>query len=550
MIDLTRGRSGCYIVAKRNELNDMAQTEDQQPPKLVPICSIGASAGGVAALQALFRQLPTDLGLAYVVILHLNPDEPSALSDILSVCTRMPVHQVNDGLTFKPNNVYVIPPDRELVIEGDNITARAFSEPRGHRAPIDLFFRSAATGRGDGVAIVLSGAGSDGALGVGAVKEAGGIIMVQEPAEASFASMPQSAIASGMADFLAPISRLAERLIEVAHSKEAVRSLDVDGAANELRRIVALLRARTGHDFSSYKRATVLRRVMRRMQVCRTATFSDYADYLLTHPDEAQHLFYDLLISVTMFFRDEASFEALARQVIKPTFETATADGDESIRVWVVGCATGEEAYSVAMLLHEEMARQKASVPFQIFATDLDERALATAREGLYPRTIEADVSQERLQRFFIDEGSHYRVRNELRENVLFAKHSILKEPPFMRLDLITCRNLLIYLERTVQAQVCSIFHYGLRPGRYLFLGSAETVDAAADLFAPLDRQARIYSSSACRASPADPAAVRSSRADCQSRPSGNPGRGAHSISSGSSRGGIGEQCTGKCACR
>ncbi len=470
----------------------------EAPPahKFVPVCAIGASAGGVVALHNLFRQVPDDLGLAYVVILHLNPEEPSALSEILALCTKMPVHQVNDGPPLKPNCVYVIPPDRELVIDGDNVTARPFSEPRGQRALIDKFFRSVAAGRGDGVAIILSGAGSDGALGVGAMKEAGGIIMVQEPAEAGFPSMPQSAIATGMADFVAPIARLAERLAEVARSKEAVRSLDMDGAANDLRRIVGLLRSRIGHDFSSYKRATVLRRVQRRMQVCRKLTLADYADHLLTTPEEAQYLFSDLLISVTMFFRDEAAFEALARQAVWPLLETTMAESEDGIRIWVVGCATGEEAYSVAMLMHEQMAQQKATVPFQIFATDLDDGALATAREGRYPRTIEADVSEDRLARFFVDEGQHYRVRKELRENVIFAKHSILREPPFMRLDLITCRNLLIYLERAVQAQVCSIFHYGLRPGRFLFLGSAETTDAASDLFAPVDRQARLYASS------------------------------------------------------
>ncbi|WP_246091576.1 chemotaxis protein CheB [Aliirhizobium smilacinae] len=461
----------------------------------IPICAIGASAGGVEVLQSLFRQIPPDLGLAYVVIVHLSPDEPSALSEILSVCTSMPVHQVDSHLELSANCVYVISPDHELVIEGDSILARHFAEPRGRRAPIDMFFRSIASARGDGVAIVLSGAGSDGALGVTAVKEAGGVIMVQDPSEAGFPSMPQNAIATGAADFVAPISRLAGYLAEVARSKDAVRSLDMAGSANDLRRIVALLRSRVGHDFSAYKRATVMRRVIRRMQVCRAKSLADYADYLTTTPEEAQNLFSDLLISVTMFFRDEHAFEALARQAIRPLITAFEAESDDSLRVWVVGCATGEEAYSIAILLHEEMARQDVKIPLQIFATDLDEAALALAREGRYPRAIDADVSQERLARFFIDEGTHFRVRKELRESVLFAKHSVLKEPPFMRLDLITCRNLLIYLERALQAQVCSLFQYGLRTGRYLFLGSAETVDVATDLFATVDRQARIYTS-------------------------------------------------------
>ena len=462
-------------------------------PGFVPVCAIGASAGGVTALQALFRHLPTDLGLAYVVILHLAPDQPSALAEILSSCTKMPVHLVEDGPTLKRDSVFVIPPDRELVIDGDSVTARPFSEPRGRRAPVDLFFRSIAAARGDGIAVVLSGAGADGALGVRAVKEAGGVVMVQDPAEAEFSSMPQNAIASGAADFVAPIARLIDRLREVAHSKEAVRSLDMDGAANDLRRIVAFLRARTGHDFSSYKRATVLRRVLRRTQVCRLDTLSGYADHLYANPEEAKELFGDLLISVTSFFRDARAFEALDHHTLKPLFDALEPGSEEGVRGWVVGCATGEEVYSIAILLLEEMHRRKLFVPIQIFATDLDEGALATAREGRYPRTIEADVSDERLGRFFVDEGTHYRVRKDLRELVLFASHSVLKEPPFMRLDLISCRNLLIYMERSLQQQVYAIFHYGLKLGGSLFLGSAETVDSASDLFAAVDREARIY---------------------------------------------------------
>ncbi len=458
----------------------------------VPVCAIGASAGGVTALQQLFRLLPDDLGLAYVVILHLAPDQPSALSEILSVCTRMPVHEIQDGPPLRANCVFVIPPDRELVIEGDNVTARSFDEPRGRRAPIDKFFRSVAAARGDGIAVVLSGAGADGAQGVRSVKEAGGVIMVQEPADAPFPSMPQNAIATGVADFVAPLPRLAERLVEVAHSKEAVRSLDMDGSANDLRRIVAFLRARTGHDFSSYKRSTIMRRVVRRMQVCHTDTTAAYADYLLTTPEEAKELFSDLLISVTMFFRDPRAFDALERLAIKPVFDQRDPARDETVRAWIVGCATGEEAYSVAMLLHEEASRRKLHSQIQVFATDLDEGALATAREGRYPRTIEADVREDRLERFFTNEGTHYRVRKELRDSVVFASHSVVKDPPFMRLDLITCRNLLIYLERTLQQQLCAVFHHSLKPSHFLFLGSAETAETAA--FTPLDRDARIYS--------------------------------------------------------
>ena len=455
-----------------------------------PICAIGASAGGVAALRSLFQQLPVDLGLAYVVVVHLAPDHPSALGEILAACTSMPVRQVEDGPALRPDHVYVIPPDAELVIDGERVTARPFTEPRGRRAPIDMVFRSIAASRGEGLAVVLSGAGSDGATGVGAIKEAGGVVFVQDPGEAEFPMMPRSAIAVGVADFVAPVAGLAQRIGEVARSSEAVRALDPEGAADDLRRIVDFLRARTGHDFSSYKRATVMRRVARRMQVRRIDTLDAYAEHLRREPEEAQELFGDLLISVTMFFRDPTAFEALAAKAVGPVLDEA---GEEGVRAWVVGCATGEEAYSLAILTLEEMARRRVHTPVQIFASDLDEGALATAREGRYPRSIEADVSEERLRRFFVDEGTHYRIRREVRDLVLFASHSVLKDPPFMRLDLVTCRNLLIYLERSLQGQLCRLFHYGLAPDRYLFLGSAETADATPELFASVDREARLY---------------------------------------------------------
>lgn len=466
------------------------QSAERPGPHPTPICAIGASAGGVVALRNLFRQLPPDLGVAYVVILHLSPEHPSVLAEILGTCTKMEVVQVDDSPKLKPDCVYVIPPDRELVITGDHITARNFSEPRGQRAPVDQFFRSVAQARGDGMAVILSGSGADGSNGVRAIHEGGGVIFAQEPAEAEFPPMPQIAIATGMVNFIAPIARLAERIAEVAHSKQAVRSLDSDAAANDLRRIVAFLHTRTGHDFSSYKRATIRRRVLRRMQICRKDNLRDYGEVVRTTPEEAQELFADLLISVTHFFRDPATFDVLASQVIGPLVEGAGSDG---IRVWTAGCATGEEAYSVAILLLEEMERRKLKLPLQIIASDLDEGALRTGREGRYPRSIEADVSPDRLQAYFVDEGTHFRIRKEVRDRVLFASHSVLKDPPFMRLDLITCRNLLIYLERSLQDQVLRLFHYGLKPGGCLFLGSAETAESTTDLFKPVDREARLF---------------------------------------------------------
>ena len=302
--------------------------------------------------------------------------------------------------------------------------------------------------------------------------------------------MPRSALATGVADFVAPTPRLVERIVEVSRSKEALRRLDADGAEADLRRIIAFLRARIGHDFSNYKRATLLRRVGRRMQVTRRPDMGSYAEYLVTNPEEAQELFGDLLISVTQFFRDPDAYCALREQAIGPLTEGADEAG---IRAWAVGCATGEEAYSLAILMLEEAERRGKAVPVQIFASDLDEGALGTACEGRYPASIEADVTEERLKRWFVREGPHYRIKKEVRDCVLFATHSVLKDPPFMHLDLISCRNLLIYLERELQGQVCTLFHYGLKPHGVLFLGSAESVEMTPDAFFMVDREARLY---------------------------------------------------------
>lgn len=469
----------------------MPEHGQPEAPSATPICAIGASAGGVRALQDFFANIRDDLGLAYVVVVHLAPDRPSVLAEILATRTTMPVHQVDDSPRLRPNCVWVIPPDRELVIDGDDVTARPFTEARGRRAPIDMFFRSVAAARGDGIAVVLSGAGADGALGVRAIKEGGGLVFAQDPGEAEYPMMPRSAIATGMVDLSAPVVRLAERIAEVTRNKQALRQIIDVGVEEELRQVIALLRARTGHDFANYKRATVMRRVLRRMQVMRLTGIGAYYRYLQASPEEVQDLFSDLLISVTMFFRDGDVFDKLRNHVIGAIFDRL--DDKRAIRVWVAGCATGEEAYSIAMLLMEEADRRGVHPTIQIFATDIDDHALAIAREGRYPKAIETDVSEERLKRFFFDDSGWYHARKELRDVVLFALHSALKDPPLIRLDLVSCRNLLIYLQRDLQRQLCGVFHYALRPGGFLFLGSAETVDAGPPLFDTIDRESRLY---------------------------------------------------------
>jgi two-component system, chemotaxis family, CheB/CheR fusion protein len=456
----------------------------------VPVVGIGASAGGIRALQDLFGALPAHPGAAMVVIVHLDPSHASELASILQLRTVMPVTQVNGRVPLEADHVYVIPPDRRLLISGSDIATAPFEERRGQRAPIDLFFRSLAAEHGDGWVVVLTGSGSDGSVGVRAVKEHGGIILVQDPAEAEYPMMPRAAIAAG-ADFVLPLSGIATQLVQLIRAKAEASADPADAGDEEmLRRILAHIRAKTGQDFASYKRATVSRRILRRMQVVQTDKLGSYFAYLRSHPEEVQALFNDLLISVTSFFRDAQAYTALAERVIPGLSDR---DPGQPIRVWVPGCATGEEAYSIAILLLEEAARRDTRHLIQVFASDLDAGALATARAGRYPTAIAADVSAERLARFFTLEGDHYVVRPELRDLVVFAVHGLLKDPPFSRLDLISCRNLMIYLERDLQEQACRTFAYALSPRGHLFLGSSETADHPPGLFAVVDREARIY---------------------------------------------------------
>jgi two-component system, chemotaxis family, CheB/CheR fusion protein len=460
-------------------------------PRSFPVAGIGASAGGVQALQTFFDTLPEHVGAALVVIVHLDPEHQSDMTRILAARTKMPVHQVDKPLPLEPDHVYVIPPNRRLFMTDHEISAAEFDQPRGQRAPIDLFFRSLSEQRGEGFAIILTGAGSDGAVGVKAVKESGGVILVQDPNEAEYPSMPRSAMTS--ADFVLPVRDLAHQFVELVRSREHLNLGKLDSEDDALRRILGYLRVRTGHDFSKYKRATMLRRIARRMQVAGQGELEDYVTYIRDHPEEMQALFGDLLISVTNFFRDPHCFKELAEHVIYNLFEGR--EPGNPIRVWVPGCATGEEAYSIAILLHEEAARRQARPELQVFATDLDLVALATAREGAYPESIAADVSEDRLKRFFAKEGDRYRIKREVRDFMLFTEHSLLKDPPFSHVDFISCRNVLIYLDRELQNQVCATFNYALVRDGYLFLGSSETVDTPGQLFRVVSREARIFQS-------------------------------------------------------
>jgi two-component system, chemotaxis family, CheB/CheR fusion protein len=463
-------------------------------PRTFPVVALGASAGGLCALREFFENLPPGVDAAFVVIVHLDPAQPSELGRILADHTRMPVSEVRSGVAVEPNHVYVISPDLRLRMTGEILAAEEFDQPEARRTPIDFFFRSLADQINDDFAIVLSGAGADGALGAKAIKEAGGTVLVQEPEEAEYGSMPRSAIAAAVADIICPVRELARRLADLVGQRRNLCDEPPEKADEEdVQRILSHLRVRTGHDFGNYKGSTVRRRISRRMQVRRAGTHREYLRLLRENPEESQALFSDLLISVTTFFRDPGAFEKLQQTVVPKLFVEKTSS--DAIRVWIAGCATGEEAYSMAMLLTEEAERREIRPEIQIFASDLDATALLVAREGRYPLTIEADVGKERLQRFFRREIDHYRVSPELREMVLFARHSLLKDPPFSKLDLISCRNLLIYLNRDLQRRICGVFHFGLQPGGFLFLGSCENVDGSAGMFRIVDRDARIYES-------------------------------------------------------
>ncbi|ACB97368.1 chemotaxis protein CheB [Beijerinckia indica] len=456
------------------------------------IVGIGASAGGVKALQTFFEALHTETDAAFVIIVHLDPEVPSELAAILANHTKMPVAQIDNTALLEGGHVYVIAPNRRLHIADHLVTALPLDEPRSQRAPIDWFFRSLADQHSNCYAVILTGAGTDGAIGVKAIKEAGGIVLVQDPEEAEYGSMPRSAIATQVADFVLPVRDLAKRLNELlAHHTQVPLLSPQEQNEDLLRRILAHVRIRTGHDFSQYKRATLLRRIARRAQVMRKESLADYYLYLRDNAEEAQALFGDFLISVTTFFRDPKAFATLVQTAIPQLFESKEAGS--TIRVWVPGCATGEEAYTIGILLLEEASRHEIRPEIQVFGSDLDTGALAIAREGRFPATIETDLTEERLRRFFQREGDHYRVRRELRDIVLFANHSLLKDPPFSRLDMISCRNLLIYMDRELQQQVCNTFHYALNPGGFLFLGSSESAEQPSGLFRPIDREARLY---------------------------------------------------------
>ena len=491
----------------QQESQDIPSPEDAKAPdqevKLetseslwLPIVGVGASAGGLEAFEQFFTNMPSDSGIAFVLVQHLDPTHKSILNELVSRYTKMKVYEVKDGMKVEPNCIYIIPPNRDMAILHGTLQVMEPESPYGHREPIDFFLRSLAQDQGEhSICIILSGTGTGGTLGLKSVKEEGGMAMVQVPESAKYDGMPRSAIATGLVDYILPPDKMPEQLINyVQHvlGKLPWKAVALVPDKNDwLQKIFILLRSQTGHDFSLYKKNTILRRVERRMTVNQIDKIADYVSYLQKNQGELDTLFKEILIGVTNFFRDPAGFELLTEKVIAPIFENR--DSNQPVRIWVPACSTGEEAYSIAMLIKEYEEKHAQVIQAQIFATDIDAYAIETARAGIYPDSIAVDVSPERLKRFFTKENNTFHIIKSIRDMLIFAKQDVIKDPPFTKIDLISCRNLLIYMEEELQKKLISLFCYSLNQNGYLFLGTAETIGGFTDLFTTIDRKWKIF---------------------------------------------------------
>lgn len=462
------------------------------------IVGIGASAGGIDALKAFFSRVPVDIGIAFVIVQHLDPNYESALPSIIAGSSVLPVHVAADGTLVVSNHIYVIPPDAILTIKEGKLRLSRPAPAVARRTSVNTFLISLAEDQGENaVGIILSGFGSDGALGIAAVKEHGGLTLSQADFDhQAMRGMPQSAASAGFVDHVLAVENMPQALLDYRQHRLICDShKGADGIRQDLpshlATICAVLQGRLGRDFSDYKSGTLMRRIQRRMHVLQIEKVADYINQLRSLPHEAEDLFRELLISVTRFFRDQETFEVLEAKIIPEL--VGDKSSNDPIRIWVAGCATGEEAYSIAILLKEALLRSDSHRRGQIFATDVDDRAITVARAGLYPGTIVTDISADRLGRNFLKEDGSYRVTKDIREMCLFSVHDLVKDPPFSRIDLVSCRNLLIYFGPQLQQRVVTTFHYALRPDRYLFVGPSESVASQSQLFAPLDRRHRLY---------------------------------------------------------
>ncbi len=461
-----------------------------------PIVGIGASAGGLEALETFFSHMPHDSNIAFVVIQHLSPRHKSIMGSLLAKCTEMEVLEMQDGMKIEPNRVYLNPPDKNVVIINGALQLMTPVRTGSINLPIDCFFRSMAEDLGEkAICIILSGTATDGTLGLKTVKGEGGIAMVQDPESAKYDGMPRSAIATGVVDFILSVEKIPGELIKYVKAPyigapKKIRVAD-DKFGNYVQKVFSLIRTATGHDLSHYKQTTIRRRIERRMAVHQIDRISNYVKFLQETPAEVDILFKDMLIGVTNFFRDPEAFSVLKDQVFPSILKAR--EPDSSIRIWTVGCSTGEEAYSIAILLSEAMDTLRHHLNIQIFASDIDAQAIDHARSGIYPDSIAADVSQERLNRFFIKEDNTYTVKKQLREMIIFATQNVIKDPPFSKIDLVSCRNLLIYMDSELQKKVLPLCHYTLNPEGILFLGPSESIGEFTDLFQPVDTKWKIF---------------------------------------------------------
>jgi two-component system CheB/CheR fusion protein len=490
--------------SKSSATQKRAKTKAQKPTVIVPseksgplstfyVVGLGASAGGLEALRSFFSAVPEQSGAAFVVIQHLAPDHRSQMVELLATHTRAPVHQIADGMTVQPDHVYIIPPGKCVKIFRGNLLLIDPAKKAPH-LPIDQFFRSLAEDRGElAIGIALSGTGSDGTLGVRAIKEAGGMVMVQDEESAKFSGMPDSAGATGLADYILPPNDMARELLKfirhpfVTRAKGAARKV----GDTKLQKILSLIRGETGIDFTDYKQSTVVRRIERRIGVAQLDNPKDYLQFLQQSEQEVAALGRDLLINVTRFFRDREVFAVLWDEILPEIVKRAAEK--KTLRVWVPGCATGEEAYSIAMLVQELVTARDEKWDVKIFATDVDKNSIEWAGRGLYPKSIAADVPSELLARFFVEEDGSLRICREIREQIVFAQQNILRDPPFTHVDLISCRNLLIYLRAESQHKIMALLHFALQPAGYLLLGTSETIGDREDAFDTVNLKMRIF---------------------------------------------------------
>lgn len=490
---MPQSKSNSQATQRKKAANSI---EKKSESKAFPVVGLGASAGGLEALKAFFTKVPATSGMSFIVLVHMTPNQPSLMPALLQNVASIPVSGAEDGELLKPNRAYVIPPNKDVSVYNGKIQLLDMTTKKGGMLPIDFFFRSLAQDQANyAVAIVLSGMGTDGTLGIKEIKVNDGLVFVQSEESAGYDGMPRSAINTGIVDMVMAPADMPEKLIQY-FSHEASRSQNIPSTLpvkdeSWINKIYAILRSHVGHDFSSYKLNTILRRINRRMGLNHISRHETYVRYLRETPDEIDALFRELLIGVTNFFRDPESFEMLKTDVLPDLLGTLGIDA--TFRAWIPGCSTGEEVYSLAIILKEVLDKIPNRVNLQLFGTDIDNRAINKAREGVYPCSIKSDLGEDRVNRFFIKEGDFYRIRKEIRDCVVFSVQNIIKDPPFSRLSLLCCRNLMIYLNADAQKKLLPLFHYTLNPGGVLMLGSSETIGGATDLFQTINKKWRIF---------------------------------------------------------